>query len=383
MSHDEQAARPRLPRAIWALGFTSMLMDVSSETIHALLPVYLTTVLGLSAAAIGVIEGLAEATTLAVKIFSGAISDWLGRRKLPALIGYGLAAATKPVFALAVGPALVVAAHIVDRFGKGIRGAPRDALIADLTPPEQRGAAFGLRQSLDTIGGIVGPLAAVGLMLASSDNFRFVFALAIIPAILSVGTLLVFVPSDGATPRAAEFPLSRAAARQMPRAFWIVVTLGAAMAAVRVAEAFLVLRATGFGLDPAWAPLVLVVMSVVYGALAYPAGARFQIAFRRAPWWSRRSRSSALPRSSSRSLRRCPCFSVASRSGARIWRCRRACSPSWSRTPRRRLCAERRSACSTSRARWRWWSEIRRSDFCGRRRAPLRPMRWRPARPCS
>lgn len=272
MSHDEQAARPRLPRAIWALGFTSMLMDVSSETIHALLPVYLTTVLGLSAAAIGVIEGLAEATTLAVKIFSGAISDWLGRRKLPALIGYGLAAATKPVFALAVGPALVVAAHIVDRFGKGIRGAPRDALIADLTPPEQRGAAFGLRQSLDTIGGIVGPLAAVGLMLASSDNFRFVFALAIIPAILSVGTLLVFVPSDGATPRAAEFPLSRAAARQMPRAFWIVVTLGAAMAAVRVAEAFLVLRATGFGLDPAWAPLVLVVMSVVYGALAYPAG---------------------------------------------------------------------------------------------------------------
>jgi len=272
MSHDTQATRLRLPRAIWALGFTSMFMDVSSEAVHALLPVYLTTVLGLSAAAIGVIEGLAEATTLAVKIFSGAISDWLGRRKLPALIGYGLAAATKPVFALAVGPALVVAAHIVDRFGKGIRGAPRDALIADLTPPEQRGAAFGLRQSLDTIGGVVGPLAAVGLMLASGDNFRLVFALAIIPALLSVGTLLVFVPNDGATPRAAEFPLSRAAARQMSRAFWIVVALGAAMAAVRVAEAFLMLRATGFGLDPAWAPLVLVVMSIVYGVFAYPAG---------------------------------------------------------------------------------------------------------------
>ncbi len=250
-----------------------MFMDVSSEAIHALLPVYLTTVLGLSAAAIGIIEGFAEATTLAVKIFSGAMSDWLGRRKLPTLIGYGLAAATKPVFALATGPVLVVAAHLVDRFGKGVRGAPRDALIADLTPPQQRGAAFGLRQALDTIGGVVGPLAAVALMLASGDDFRLVFALAILPALLSVGTLALFVPADRATPHAAEFPLSRAAARQMPREFWIVVALGAGLAAVRVAEAFLVLRATGLELDAAWAPLVLVAMSVVYGAGAYPAGA--------------------------------------------------------------------------------------------------------------
>ncbi len=250
-----------------------MFMDVSSEAIHALLPIYLTSVLGLSAGAIGIIEGFAEATTLAVKIFSGAVSDWFGRRKLPTLIGYGLAAATKPVFALAVGPALVVAAHLADRFAKGIRSAPRDALIADLTPAGQRGAAFGLRQALDTIGGVLGPLAAVGVMLASSDNFRLVFALAIIPAILSVMTLAVFVPADGATPQAAEFPLSRAAAKQMSGAFWIVVALGAALAAVRVAEAFLVLRATGLGLDPAYAPLVLVAMSVVYGAGAYPAGA--------------------------------------------------------------------------------------------------------------
>lgn len=264
---------PRLSRAVWALGFTSMFMDVASEAIHALLPIYLTTVLGLSAAALGLIEGFAEATTLAVKIFSGAISDWLGRRKLPALIGYGLAAASKPIFALAAGPALVVGAHILDRFGKGVRGAPRDALIADLVPPEQRGAAFGLRQALDTIGGVIGPLAAVGLMLASNDNFRLVFALAIIPAILSVVTLAVFVPEDGATPRAPQFPLSRTAAKQMSRAFWIVVALGAALAAVRVAEAFLVLRATALGLDPAWAPLVLVAMSLVYGVGAYPAGA--------------------------------------------------------------------------------------------------------------
>lgn len=251
-----------------------MFMDVSSEAIHALLPIYLTTVLGLSAAAIGIIEGFAEATTLAVKIFSGAISDWFGRRKLPALVGYGLAAATKPVFALASGAGLVVVAHLVDRFAKGVRGAPRDALIADLAPPEQRGAAFGLRQALDTVGGMVGPLAAIALMLATGGNFQLVFALAIIPAILSVATLAIFVPEDGATPKSARFPLSRAATKQMPREFWIVVAIGAALSAVRVAEAFLVLRATGLSLDPAYAPLVLVVMSAVYGLGAYPAGAR-------------------------------------------------------------------------------------------------------------
>lgn len=264
--------RPRLPRAIWALGFTSLFMDVASEAIHALLPIYLTTVLGLSAAALGVIEGLAEATTLAVKIFSGAVSDWLGRRKLPALVGYGLAAAAKPVFALAATANLVVAAHMVDRAGKGIRGAPRDALVADLAPPDQRGAAFGLRQALDTIGGVVGPLAAVALMLASGDNFRLVFALATIPALLSVATLALFVPPDRATPKSPEFPISRAAVARMPRAFWIVTALGAGLSAARVAEAFLVLRATGLGLDPAFAPFVLVGMSLVYGAGAYPAG---------------------------------------------------------------------------------------------------------------
>lgn len=263
----------RLPRAVWALGFTSMFMDVSSEAIHALLPIYLTSVLGLSAAMLGIVEGFAEATTLAAKIFSGAISDWLGRRKQPTLIGYGLAAATKPIFALATGAGLVVAAHVVDRFGKGIRGAPRDALIADLSPADQRGAAFGLRQALDTIGGVLGPLAAVGLMLASGDNYRLVFALALIPAVLSVVTLVLFVPKDRATPRSAAFPLSRTAIARMPRAFWIVVALGAALAAARVAEAFLVLRATGLGLDPAFAPFVLVGMSIVYGFGAYPAGA--------------------------------------------------------------------------------------------------------------
>jgi MFS family permease len=265
--------RPPLPRAVWALGFTSMFMDVSSEAIHALLPVYLTTVLGLSAAALGLIEGFAEATTLGVKIFSGAASDWLGQRKLPAMIGYGLAAATKPVFPLATLAWVVVAAHVIDRFGKGVRGAPRDALIADVAGEERRGAAFGLRQTLDTLGGIIGPLAAVGLMLASGDNYRLVFAVACIPALLSVATLAWFVPADRVTPRSQGFPLSAAAMRAMPREFWVIVALGAAMTGARVAEAFLILRATGFGLDAAYAPFVLIGMSVVYAAAAYPAGA--------------------------------------------------------------------------------------------------------------
>lgn len=271
-TQDEPAPRQRLPRAVWALGLTSMFMDVASESIHALLPVYLTTVMGLSTATLGLIEGFAEATTLAVKVFSGAISDWIGRRKLPALIGYGLAAASKPFFPLAGSAAVIVGAHIVDRFGKGVRGAPRDALIADVVPPAQRGAAFGLRQALDTLGGIVGPLAAVGLMLWSGDNYRLVFAVACIPALLSVLALAFFVPADRPRPRKSGFPLSFAAMRTMTPAFWRVLALGAALAGARVAEAFLVLRATGFGLDPAYAPFVLVGMSVVYGALAYPAG---------------------------------------------------------------------------------------------------------------
>ncbi len=271
-------SRIALPRAIWALGFTSMFMDFSSESIHALLPIYLTSVLGLSAAMLGIVEGVAEATTLAVRIFSGALSDWLGRRKLPTLIGYGLAAATKPIFPIATTAYEIIAAHIFDRIGKGVRGAPRDALIADLAPPAQRGAAFGLRQALDTIGGVVGPLAAVGLMLASADNYRLVFALACIPAFLSVLTLAIFVPADRATPRSAVFPLSQAAAGQMTRGFWIVVAVGAGLSVARVAEAFLVLRATGFGLDPAYAPFVLIGMSVVYALVAYPAGALADVA---------------------------------------------------------------------------------------------------------
>src|SRR5512145_349423 len=179
-------ALSHLPRGVIALGLVSLCMDLSSEMIHSLLPVFLVTTLGASALAVGLIEGVAEATAAIVKVFSGALSDWLGRRKPLVLLGYGLAALTKPLFPLAQGIGAIVTARFVDRIGKGIRGAPRDALIADLTPPERRGAAYGLRQSMDTVGAFAGPLVAMALMVASNDNFRLVFWVAVIPAALCV-----------------------------------------------------------------------------------------------------------------------------------------------------------------------------------------------------
>ena len=264
-----------IPRGVWILGFVSLLMDVSSEMIHSLLPLYLTVGLGASALAVGIIEGVAEATALIVKVFSGTLSDRWRSRKWLAATGYGLAAFTKPFFALATGPWLVFGARFADRIGKGIRGAPRDALVADLTPPEIRGAAFGLRQSLDTIGAFTGPLLAMVLMLAWNDDFRAVFWVAVIPAILSFVLIATVVreprraaPSAGAPPPA----LDAATFRALGRAFWGVAAAGAALTLARFSEAFLILRAAGVGLEVAYAPLVLVAMNVVYSAGAYPAG---------------------------------------------------------------------------------------------------------------
>ncbi|RME13785.1 MAG: MFS transporter, partial [Alphaproteobacteria bacterium] len=203
--------RKSLPAGVWALGFTSLFMDVSSEMIHALLPVYLVTGLGATMLAVGLIEGVAEATALVVKVFSGALSDWLGRRKPLAVLGYGLAAVTKPVFPLAGSLGWIVAARVVDRIGKGIRGAPRDALVADITPEDQRGAAFGLRQALDTVGAFLGPLVAIGLMALSGGNIPLVFWGAVVPAVLSVTVLALFVREGPKPAGKARAPPSRAA----------------------------------------------------------------------------------------------------------------------------------------------------------------------------
>jgi MFS family permease len=264
----------QIPRGVWVLGFVSMLMDVSSEMIHALLPVYLVTVLGTSMVTVGFIEGIAEATASITKIFSGALSDWLGKRKLLAAIGYGLAAFTKPVFPLAPTVSWLVAARLVDRIGKGIRGAPRDALISDIAPAHVRGASFGLRQSLDTVGAFVGPLLAIALMWWTANDFKAVFWIAVVPAFLSLALILFAVeePPRPAGINEVENPLSLQAIKRLGQVYWRVVIVGVVFTLARFSEAFLILRAQNVGLSLTWLPAVLVGMNVVYALWAYPAG---------------------------------------------------------------------------------------------------------------
>ena len=265
--------RSKIPAGIWVLGFVSLLMDVSSEMIHSLLPLFLVTTMGASALMIGLIEGMAEATALIVKVFSGVLSDWFGRRKGLALIGYGLGAATKPLFALAPGIGVVLTARLLDRVGKGIRGAPRDALVADIAPPELRGAAFGLRQSLDTVGAFAGPLLAVGLMLLWSNDFQSVFWVAVIPAAMAVALLAFGVKEPPRQPGAVrQNPIRRDNLARLPAAYWQVVGVGAVFTLARFSEAFLVLRAQQSGIPLATVPLVMVAMNLVYSLSAYPFG---------------------------------------------------------------------------------------------------------------
>lgn len=264
---------PKIPRAIWVLGFVSLLMDISSELIHSLLPVFLMTVVGASALTIGLIEGAAEATALIVKVFSGVISDYFGKRKPLAVLGYALGALSKPLFAIAAGTGMVVAARLIDRIGKGIRGAPRDALMADITPPEVRGAAFGLRQSLDTIGAFAGPLLAMGLMIVWANDFRAVFWVAVIPAFLAVALLIFGVREPERQHNAPRVnPIKRENLKRLSGAYWWVVGIGAVFTLARFSEAFLVLRASQGGLPLALTPLVLIGMNVVYAVSAYPFG---------------------------------------------------------------------------------------------------------------
>lgn len=267
------ATRRQLPRGIWALGFVSLLMDVSSESIHSLLPVFMSSVLGASMLTIGLLEGAAEATALIIKVFSGALSDWWGKRKPLAVMGYGLGALSKPLFALASGMGLIVTARLLDRVGKGIRGAPRDALVADIAPPEMRGAAFGLRQSLDTAGAFMGPLLAMGLMILWANDFRAVFWAATVPALLCLVLLVWGVKEPERTPGAARVnPISKANLKRLSAAYWSVVTIGAVFTLARFSEAFLVLRAQEGGLPLAAIPLVLIVLNLVFSAGAYPLG---------------------------------------------------------------------------------------------------------------
>ena len=270
-------SRPRLPAGVWVLGFVSLLADVASEMVHSLLPLFLVGTLGVGMLAVGLIEGIAEATALIVKVFSGALSDRLGRRKGLAVAGYTIGALTKPAFALATGAGMVVAARFVDRIGKGIRGAPRDALLADITPAGLRGAAFGLRQSLDTVGAVLGPLLATALMLAWANDIRAVFWVAVVPGLMAAGLLWLGVREPPRPPAPAGEAkvgpsIDRAALARLGAGCWQIVGLGAVFTLARFSEAFLVLRAPQVGVAIAWVPLVMVAMNVVYAASAYPFG---------------------------------------------------------------------------------------------------------------
>lgn len=273
--HDRSNGRTlsRIPNGVWVLGFVSLLMDVSSEMIHSLLPLFMVTVLGASALAVGVIEGLAESTALIAKVFSGVLSDYLGKRKMLVVIGYALGALTKPMFALASTAGMVLTARLLDRVGKGVRGAPRDALLADITPVEIRGAAFGLRQALDTAGAFIGPLLGVGLMLLWANDFRAVFWVALIPGVLAVMLLLFGVRE----PESQEVhqpinPISRENLSRLGKPYWWLVAIGAMFTLARFSEAFLVLRAAQGSIPLALVPLVMVAMNLVYSASAYPFG---------------------------------------------------------------------------------------------------------------
>ncbi|QZP31706.1 MFS transporter [Pseudomonas sp. DR48] len=276
MSHESpttKAERLRIPRTIWALGFVSLFMDLSSELVHSLLPVFLVTTLGASALTVGVIEGVAESTAMLVKIFSGAISDFIGRRKGLLLLGYGLAALSKPLFPLAHSVEVVFTARFLDRIGKGIRGAPRDALVADVSPPEIRGACFGLRQSMDTVGAVLGPAMAILLMLWLAD-LQLVLWFAVIPATVAVALIVAGVkePTHVASEHKFRSPIHWRVLREFSAGYWWVVIVGGVFTLARFSEAFLVLRAQETGLSVTWIPLVMVVMSIFYTFSAYPAG---------------------------------------------------------------------------------------------------------------
>lgn len=267
------ATLSRIPKGVWVLGGVSLLMDVSSEMIHSLLPLFMATTLGASVIIIGIIEGVAEATALMLKVFSGVISDYVGKRKGLALLGYGLGALSKPLFAIAPTSGMVFSARMIDRIGKGIRGAPRDALVADVTPPEIRGAAYGLRQALDTIGAFLGPLLAVALMFLWDNDFQSIFWVAAIPAVLSIALLGFGLkePNISVVQKRTN-PLRRENLKKLSAAYWWVVAIGSIFTLSRFSEAFLVLRAQQMAIPLFAIPLVMVAMNLVYSLTAYPFG---------------------------------------------------------------------------------------------------------------
>lgn len=265
---------PLIPRPVWVLGFVSMFMDISSEMVHSLLPVFIVTVLHASAFSLGLIEGVAEATALVTRVFSGTLSDALGRRKPLATLGYAMGTLSKPLFAVASSVQVVFSARFIDRIGKGIRGAPRDALVADMADEASRGASFGIRQSLDSVGAVLGPLGAVGLMAVFSGDIRMVFWAAVVPGVLAVTLIAIGVREPAQSRHSPNaFSLSLHAARRFPASYWLVVVFGSVFTLARFSEAFLLLRVQGLGVRAGIVPVFYMIMNAVYALSAYPSGA--------------------------------------------------------------------------------------------------------------
>jgi len=265
----------RLPIGVWGLGFVSMFMDISSELVHSLLPIFMATILGTSMITIGIIEGFAEGAAAITKVFSGAISDYCGKRKFLAVAGYTLSAITKPIFPIATTIGGVFGARFVDRIGKGIRGAPRDALVADIAPLKLRGAAYGLRQALDSVGAFIGPLVAVIFMIWFKNDIRDVLWVAVVPAFIAVFLLIIVVREPEAADRAGDYRnrLTLTDTKRLPVGYWLIVVLGAVFTLARFSEAFLILRAQDVGLAIGYVPMIMIVMNIFYSIFAYPAGA--------------------------------------------------------------------------------------------------------------
>lgn len=267
------SSRPPLPRNVWVLGFVSLFMDLSSEIYHALLPAFITLVLGLPATALGAIDGIAEATANFAKLFSGRLSDRSLKRKPWVMLGYGLGALSKPLFPIAASAPAVLIARFADRIGKGIRGSPRDAIVADETPPEIRGRAFGLRQALDTAGALLAPLVAIGLMAWLASDIRAVFWIAVIPAGISflLSWLALREPEQHLAPL-KKSPFF-AGFKQLDKETKRLLQVGFLFTLARFSEGFLILKGIDIGLNEAMSPLTLAIFNLAYVALAYPAGA--------------------------------------------------------------------------------------------------------------
>ncbi len=273
-STQPKASYAALPRGVWVLGLGSLFMDASSELVHSLMPLFMVSVLGTSIMTVGIIEGLAEATAAITKVFSGAISDHFRKRKFLIVLGYGLGAVTKPVFPLANAIQWVFAARMIDRVGKGIRGAPRDALIADLVPPESRGAAYGLRQALDSVGAFAGPLLAVAFMFWFANDIKAVLWVAVVPAFIAVTLLVIAVrePESIASNVESKGRLNISNIKRLSPGYWLIVALGGVFTLARFSEAFLILRAKDVGVSLGLIPVIMIVMNIVYALFAYPAG---------------------------------------------------------------------------------------------------------------